>query len=62
MSLSCEYQFATNSLAATEIEGDGENFPLPAGADVGDVDPDTLQDIDFDDGISFTRVSCVRMV
>ena len=35
---------------ATELEGDAEGLPVPAGVDVGDVDPDTLRDIDFDDG------------
>lgn len=41
--------FVGSKLKTTEIEGDGEKLPVPAGVDVGDVDPDTLQDIDFDD-------------
>lgn len=37
---------------ATEIEGDEEGLPVPAGADVGEVDPGTLADINFDDGMN----------
>lgn len=36
---------------AAEMQGDGDQDALtPAGALVGDVDPTTLQDINFDDG------------
>lgn len=36
---------------AAEIEGEPENpSEVPAGANLTDVDPNTLQDINFDDG------------
>jgi hypothetical protein len=38
---------------ATELEGDGETIAIPEAAGVGDVDPSLLQDIDFDDGVSW---------
>ncbi|PPQ72024.1 hypothetical protein CVT24_008076 [Panaeolus cyanescens] len=33
---------------ATEIEGDSEALPLPAGANLEDVDPDALPELDFE--------------
>jgi len=49
----------TIGIIATEIEGDSESLPVPAGAQLPDVDPTSLPDIDFDNGkvvlvISFT--------
>lgn len=42
-----------HSLVAAEVQGDEANGAAPAGADVDDLPPEeTLQDIDFDDGIS----------
>jgi chromatin-remodeling ATPase INO80 len=40
----------TLSSVASEIEGDGPSTNVPAGAELADVDPNTLQDIDFDNG------------
>ncbi|KAF9456537.1 SNF2 family N-terminal domain-containing protein [Collybia nuda] len=41
--------FVGSKLKTTEIEGDEEGLPVPAGVDVGEVDPATLADINFDD-------------
>ncbi|KAF8078491.1 SNF2 family DNA-dependent ATPase [Lyophyllum atratum] len=41
--------FVGNKLKTTEIEGETEGHAAPVGADVGDVDPNTLEDINFDD-------------
>ncbi|RDB29552.1 putative DNA helicase INO80 [Hypsizygus marmoreus] len=41
--------FVGSKLKTTEIEGDEEGLPVPAGADVGDIDPNTLGDINFDE-------------
>ncbi|KAF8167976.1 SNF2 family DNA-dependent ATPase [Crassisporium funariophilum] len=41
--------FVGSKLKTTEIEGEGEKLPLPAGAHLEDVDPTSLADIDFDD-------------
>lgn len=36
---------------AAEVQGDGGDADVPAGAEIDDQDPQsTLQDIDFDDG------------
>lgn len=37
--------------SATEIEGEGEPLPAPAGSNFADEDPTTLQEINFDDGM-----------
>jgi DNA helicase INO80 len=37
--------------AAAEVQGDGEDDATPAGALFDDVDPASLQDINFDDGV-----------
>ncbi|KAJ3517373.1 hypothetical protein NLJ89_g556 [Agrocybe chaxingu] len=42
--------FVGSKLKTTELEGDGEALPLPAGAQLADVDPDSLPDLNFDDG------------
>ncbi|PFH54596.1 hypothetical protein AMATHDRAFT_52228 [Amanita thiersii Skay4041] len=41
--------FVGSKLKTQEIEGDGEQAPIPAGADMEDVDPSSLHDINFDD-------------
>ncbi|KAF8898609.1 SNF2 family N-terminal domain-containing protein [Infundibulicybe gibba] len=41
--------FVGNKLKTTEIEGGSEQLPTPAGAEVEDVHPNQLQDINFDD-------------
>jgi len=35
---------------ASEVQGDSEGLATPIGADIGDVDPNSLLDINFDDG------------
>jgi hypothetical protein len=40
----------TDGPSASEIEGEGAPIDVPAGAHLEDVDPNVLQDIDFDDG------------
>ena len=40
----------TDNFPASEIEGEGASAELPAGAHLEDVDPNSLQDINFDDG------------
>lgn len=43
-------------VSAAEVQGDStEPSKIPLAADLGDVDPSTLQEIDFDDGKSFDR-------
>jgi hypothetical protein len=43
-------------IVAAEVEGENEGQnEAPAGADLADVDPNSLQDIDFDDGQWFSR-------
>lgn len=42
-------KMADNPLAS-EIEGEDASIEAPAGAHLEDVDPDTLRDVDFDDG------------
>ena len=42
--------FFTIGIIATEIEGESESLPIPAGAQLADVDPISLPDIDFDNG------------
>jgi DNA helicase INO80 len=39
-------------LLATEVEGESDTLPVPAFAEIGDVDRQSLVDIDFDDGKS----------
>jgi hypothetical protein len=46
-------------IIATEIEGESESLPVPAGAQLADVDPTSLTDIDFDNG---KFVSCIHAV
>ncbi|KII93253.1 hypothetical protein PLICRDRAFT_99487 [Plicaturopsis crispa FD-325 SS-3] len=41
--------FVGSKLKTAEVEGDGESSAAPAGADVPAVDPDALQEINFDD-------------
>ncbi|KAH7909117.1 SNF2 family N-terminal domain-containing protein [Hygrophoropsis aurantiaca] len=41
--------FVGNKLKTSEVQGDVQEEAAPAGAHVADVDPDQLQDIDFDD-------------
>ncbi|CDO72378.1 hypothetical protein BN946_scf184977.g77 [Trametes cinnabarina] len=41
--------FVGNKLKTAELEGDGAQAPVPAGATVAEADPDNLQDINFDD-------------
>ncbi|KAF9015289.1 SNF2 family N-terminal domain-containing protein [Cyathus striatus] len=41
--------FVGSKLKTNELEGEGENVPAPAGANVVDVDPSSLPEIDFDD-------------
>ncbi|EGO04005.1 hypothetical protein SERLA73DRAFT_102360 [Serpula lacrymans var. lacrymans S7.3] len=41
--------FVGSKLRTAEVQGDGDNLPTPAGADVPDIDPSQLRDIDFDD-------------
>jgi DNA helicase INO80 len=41
--------FVGNKLKTAEMQGDGENDETPAGALLEDVDPESLQDINFDD-------------
>lgn len=45
----CLTVFNTN-ISATEIEGDSEALPVPAGAQLLDGEPTSLPEIDFDDG------------
>ena len=40
----------TDKFSASEIEGEDTSTDVPAGAHLEDVDPDALQDINFDDG------------
>lgn len=51
----CAVTLLKLSLAA-EMQGDGENDETPAGALLEDVDPESLQDINFDDGASYTNI------
>jgi DNA helicase INO80 len=37
---------------AAEVEGDGDNSAAPAGANIEDVDPSAMRDINFDEGAS----------
>ncbi|KAH7883708.1 SNF2 family N-terminal domain-containing protein [Phlebopus sp. FC_14] len=42
--------FVGNKLKTSEVQGDAaEGSSIPAGADIGEVDPSTLREIDFDD-------------
>ncbi|TFK76977.1 hypothetical protein BDN72DRAFT_807283 [Pluteus cervinus] len=41
--------FVGSKLKTTEIEGDAEPLPVPVGANLVDVDPSALQEINFDD-------------
>ncbi|KAK7058854.1 putative DNA helicase ino80 [Paramarasmius palmivorus] len=41
--------FVGNKLKTAEVEGDASSTDTPAGAEVGDVAPDALQEINFDD-------------
>ncbi|KAF9474476.1 hypothetical protein BDN70DRAFT_884789 [Pholiota conissans] len=41
--------FVGSKLKTTEIQGDTETLPVPAGAHIADDEPATLQEIDFDD-------------
>ncbi|CAA7266562.1 unnamed protein product [Cyclocybe aegerita] len=41
--------FVGSKLKTTELEGDGEAQPLPAGAHLADVNPENLPEINFDD-------------
>ena len=49
--------FFTIGILATEIEGESESLPVPAGAQLADVDPTSLPDIDFDNGKLVLRSS-----
>ena len=49
--------FFTIGIIATEIEGESESLPVPAGAQLADVDPTLLPDIDFDNGKFVSRDS-----
>ena len=45
----------TNGSSASEIEGEDGSAEAPAGAHLEDVDPNSLLDINFDDGrLSFS--------
>lgn len=49
------FRHAESSSVAAEMQGDGgEDELTPAGVLVGDVDPTSLQDINFDDGTFHT--------
>ncbi|TFK41034.1 SNF2 family DNA-dependent ATPase [Crucibulum laeve] len=41
--------FVGSKLKTTEIEGDGQNLPVPVGVEVAELDAAALPDIDFDD-------------
>jgi DNA helicase INO80 len=57
--------FVGSKLKTTEIEGESDSLPVPAGAQLTDVDPTSLPDIDFDNGkfclvISF--IGCLKFI
>lgn len=52
MDFVCHYSTKHAVLVAADVQGDGENDVAPAGALLEDVDPESLQDINFDDGVS----------
>lgn len=51
----------TDDFPASEIEGEGASIELPAGAHLEDVDPNSLQDINFDDGALLSPVKPRRL-